>query len=161
MRNIISAAERRQCAKTPQVRCPVRIFHGAQDGVVPPFVAQEVVNWLESRDVHLTMIQGGDHRLSRPEDLRSLVGTCRCRSLPAAHAHAHAHTRTHAHMHARRLVHGAGHDFVFVCLLISRYSSELISFQGRMDWEVNLDRCFHAEYCRNAACSHRSHVDCR
>lgn len=101
MRNIISAAERRQCAKTPQVRCPVRIFHGAQDGVVPTFVAQEVVNWLESRDVHLTMIQGGDHRLSRPEDLRSLVGTCRCRSLPDAHAHAHAHTRTHAHTRPR------------------------------------------------------------
>ena len=40
-----------------QVRCPVRILHGAADEVVPPFVASEVVAWCESRDVHLTMIK--------------------------------------------------------------------------------------------------------
>ena len=40
-----------------QVRCPVRILHGAADTVVPPFVASEVVAWCESRDVHLTMIK--------------------------------------------------------------------------------------------------------
>ncbi len=55
------------------MRCPVRIFHGSKDDIVPPFVATEVVNWLESKDVQLTMVEGGDHRLSRPEDLRSLV----------------------------------------------------------------------------------------
>lgn len=40
-----------------QIRCPVRILHGAADEVVPPFVASEVVAWCESRDVHLTMIK--------------------------------------------------------------------------------------------------------
>ena len=40
-----------------QVRCPARIFHGAKDDVVPPYVAQEVVSWLESKDVQLTVVK--------------------------------------------------------------------------------------------------------
>jgi len=66
---ILDVAQRDQ-----QVRCPVRIFQGTKDDIVPGFVAQEVFNWLESKDVQLTTVNGGDHRLSRPEDLRSLMG---------------------------------------------------------------------------------------
>lgn len=40
-----------------QVRCPVRIIQGAEDTVVPPFVASEVVAWLESKNVNLTLIK--------------------------------------------------------------------------------------------------------
>jgi len=35
----------------------VRILQGAADTVVPPFVANEVVAWLESKDVHLTLVK--------------------------------------------------------------------------------------------------------
>lgn len=35
----------------------MRILQGAADTVVPPFVANEVVAWLESKDVHLTLVK--------------------------------------------------------------------------------------------------------
>lgn len=56
-----------------QVRCPVRILHGSKDSLVPPKVSEELMQWLETPDVHLTMIKDGDHRLSRPQDLRTLL----------------------------------------------------------------------------------------
>lgn len=40
-----------------QVRCPVRILQGAEDTVVPPFVLSEVVAWLESKDVLMTIVK--------------------------------------------------------------------------------------------------------
>lgn len=65
---ILDVAQRDQ-----QVRCPVRIFHGTNDDVVPPFIAGEIASWLESKDVKVSLVEGGDHRLSRPQDLRSLM----------------------------------------------------------------------------------------
>ena len=56
-----------------QVRCPVRILHGMRDSVVSPAVSQAVLSWVEARDVHLTLLKDGDHRLSRPQDLRALL----------------------------------------------------------------------------------------
>ena len=58
-----------------QVRCPVRILHGLRDRLVPPAVSQELMHWLETTDVTLTLTKDGDHRLSRPQDLRTLLLT--------------------------------------------------------------------------------------
>ena len=55
------------------VGCPVRILQGAQDPDVPWQHAFELTNRLPSDDVVLTMIQDGDHRLSRPQDIARII----------------------------------------------------------------------------------------
>ena len=55
--------------------CPVRILQGAQDPDVPWQHAFELTHRLPSEDVVLTMIQDGDHRLSRPQDIARLIAT--------------------------------------------------------------------------------------
>lgn len=53
--------------------CPVRILQGRQDPDVPWQHAMALVSHLVSDDVVLTMIQDGDHRLSRPQDIARLI----------------------------------------------------------------------------------------
>lgn len=53
--------------------CPVRILQGAQDPDVPWQHAFALAHRLPSDDVVLTMIQDGDHRLSRPQDIARII----------------------------------------------------------------------------------------
>lgn len=55
------------------VGCPVRILQGAQDPDVPWQHAFALTAQLPSDDVVLTLIQDGDHRLSRPQDIARLI----------------------------------------------------------------------------------------
>ncbi|MFN3288160.1 MAG: alpha/beta hydrolase [Sphingomonadaceae bacterium] len=55
------------------VTCPVRILHGQADPDVPWRLSLELVERLEARDVRLTLVKDGDHRLSRPQDLALLI----------------------------------------------------------------------------------------
>ncbi len=55
------------------VGCPVRILQGAQDPDVPWQHAFALTHCLPSEDVVLTLIQDGDHRLSRPQDIARLI----------------------------------------------------------------------------------------
>jgi pimeloyl-ACP methyl ester carboxylesterase len=57
-----------------EVGCPVRILQGAQDPDVPWQHAFALAHRLPSDDVVLTMIQDGDHRLSRPQDIARIIG---------------------------------------------------------------------------------------
>lgn len=52
---------------------PVRILQGAQDRDVPWQHAFALTARLPSDDVVLTLIQDGDHRLSRPQDIARLI----------------------------------------------------------------------------------------
>jgi pimeloyl-ACP methyl ester carboxylesterase len=56
-----------------EVGCPVRILQGAQDPDVPWQHAFALAHRLPSDDVVLTMIQDGDHRLSRPQDIAHII----------------------------------------------------------------------------------------
>ena len=56
-----------------EVGCPVRILQGAQDPDVPWRHAFALTHRLPSDDVVLTMIQDGDHRLSRPQDIARII----------------------------------------------------------------------------------------
>jgi pimeloyl-ACP methyl ester carboxylesterase len=55
--------------------CPVRILQGMRDPDVPWRHALALVEAIQGDDVRLHLIKDGDHRLSRPEDLRLLAET--------------------------------------------------------------------------------------
>lgn len=52
--------------------CPVRILHGEDDPDVPWRHSLKLIDALTGRDVVLSLIKGGDHRLSTPADLARL-----------------------------------------------------------------------------------------
>jgi len=56
-----------------EVGCPVRILQGTQDPDVPWQHAFALAQRLPREDVVLTMIQDGDHRLSRPQDISRII----------------------------------------------------------------------------------------
>jgi pimeloyl-ACP methyl ester carboxylesterase len=53
--------------------CPVRLLHGVTDDEVPWEISQRLVAALTGRDVRLTLIKDGNHRLSREQDIALLV----------------------------------------------------------------------------------------
>ena len=55
--------------------CPVRLLHGQEDGDVPPDVSLRLAAALTSEDVQVTLVKGGDHRLSRDGDIALLIDT--------------------------------------------------------------------------------------
>lgn len=57
------------------LRCPVRLLHGMADGDVPWETSLRLLNQLESKDVTVTFVKDGDHRLSGPDDLQRLEQT--------------------------------------------------------------------------------------
>ena len=67
-------AQRRLDREIP-LDCPVRLIHGFEDEDVPWEVSQRLVVALRSSDVHLTLVKGGGHRLSREEDIALLLRT--------------------------------------------------------------------------------------
>jgi pimeloyl-ACP methyl ester carboxylesterase len=56
-----------------EVGCPVHILQGAKDPDVPWKHAFALLHRLPAEDVVLTMIQDGDHRLSRPQDIARIL----------------------------------------------------------------------------------------
>jgi pimeloyl-ACP methyl ester carboxylesterase len=56
-----------------EVGCPVRILQGARDPEVPWKHAFALAHRLPADDVVLTVIQDGDHRLSRPQDIARII----------------------------------------------------------------------------------------
>jgi dipeptidyl aminopeptidase/acylaminoacyl peptidase len=53
----------------------VRILHGMMDADVPWQTSLELVAALQSSDVAVTFVKHGDHRLSEPADIASLLAT--------------------------------------------------------------------------------------
>lgn len=54
--------------------CPVQIIQGVADPDVPFAHALKLASLMPSDDVTLSLVPGGDHRLSRPQDLELLIG---------------------------------------------------------------------------------------
>lgn len=52
---------------------PVRLLHGMQDADIPWQHSLTIAECIAGDDVELCLIKGGDHRLSRPEDIRRLL----------------------------------------------------------------------------------------
>lgn len=55
------------------IRCPVRLIHGMEDGDVPWQTSLLLQERLLSGDVELTLIKNGGHRLSDPADLERMI----------------------------------------------------------------------------------------
>ena len=55
--------------------CAVRLLHGQEDGDVPPEISLRLSAALASEDVQVTLVKGGDHRLSRETDIALLIDT--------------------------------------------------------------------------------------
>ncbi|MGZ3265808.1 MAG: alpha/beta fold hydrolase [Croceibacterium sp.] len=54
---------------------PVRLLHGQNDSDVPPEISLRLAAALRSQDVQVTLVKGGDHRLSREQDIALLLRT--------------------------------------------------------------------------------------
>ena len=59
------------------IACPVRLLHGLEDADVPWRISLELTDRLRSADVQTTLVKGGDHRLSRGEDIALLIAAVR------------------------------------------------------------------------------------
>ena len=57
------------------VDCPVRLLHGQEDAEVPSAISLRLAQALRSSDVQVTLVKGGDHRLSREQDIALLLQT--------------------------------------------------------------------------------------
>ncbi|MEO0061526.1 MAG: hypothetical protein RLZZ08_86 [Pseudomonadota bacterium] len=57
------------------IDCPVRLLHGQDDADVPPGLSLQLAASLRSPDVQVTLVKGGDHRLSRDSDIDLLLRT--------------------------------------------------------------------------------------
>ena len=55
---------------------PVRLLHGTQDADVPWATSMRLAEAIRDRDVALTLVKDGGHRLSEPHEL-SLLGADR------------------------------------------------------------------------------------
>ncbi len=57
------------------INCPVRLLQGMNDAEVPHDYALRVMKAVTTEDVRVTLVKGGDHRLTRPQDLELLAQT--------------------------------------------------------------------------------------
>ncbi len=57
------------------ITCPVRLLHGLEDADVPYECSLSLLDALKSEDVQVTLVKGGDHRLSEPSQLALLDAT--------------------------------------------------------------------------------------
>lgn len=55
-----------------ELECPVHLLHGLEDRDVPWHTSVKLAKALRSRDAQVTLIKGGDHRLSTPPDLANI-----------------------------------------------------------------------------------------
>ena len=53
----------------------MRLLHGLDDREVPPDISLRLAAALRSPDVQASFVKGGDHRLSREQDIALLLRT--------------------------------------------------------------------------------------
>ena len=73
-RRLLKEGERHLLLDRPiPIRCPVHLLHGQMDPGVPWQTSLRLAACLESAAVTVELIEDGDHRLSRDEDLRRIT----------------------------------------------------------------------------------------
>ncbi|KND03807.1 uncharacterized protein SPPG_01263 [Spizellomyces punctatus DAOM BR117] len=71
--SLLQEGQRHYITKGWKVNCPIRLFHGMHDTDMPWTEAIKYVGFLDSRDVTITLIKDGNHRLSREQDLKRVA----------------------------------------------------------------------------------------
>ncbi len=75
-RALVEASEAACLLQAPiAIEAPIRLLHGLEDTDVPWDISLQLARQLQSADVQLTLVKGGDHRLSTPADLALLTRT--------------------------------------------------------------------------------------
>lgn len=75
-RLILEEGRRQLVLRAPiPLDCPVRLIHGMRDPDVPWRTSLRLADALRSKDVEITLVKAGDHRLSEPADLDRLCET--------------------------------------------------------------------------------------
>ena len=74
-RLVASGTELRLLNQPIMIDCPVRLIQGDKDEEVPVGVAFKLLEDVHSGDVQLTVIKWGDHRLSKPHEIETIVRT--------------------------------------------------------------------------------------
>ena len=74
-RFVESADRMRLLHKPIEIKCPVRLIHGDKDEEVPIGVAFKTLEDLHSGDVQLNIVKWGDHRLSKPHEIETIIRT--------------------------------------------------------------------------------------
>ena len=75
-RGLIEEGRRHLLMRQPiALDCPVRLLHGLRDNSVPWQTSLRLAEQLTSRDVAVTLVKNGDHRLSAAPDLARLART--------------------------------------------------------------------------------------
>ena len=73
-KKLIEDGEKHLLGEEPvQLDAPVRILHGRQDPDVPWRHSLDLLDVITGADIRLTLINDGEHRLSRPQDLALLL----------------------------------------------------------------------------------------
>ena len=57
------------------IDCPIRLLHGLDDPDVPWRISLSILERVRSSDVQAALVKGGDHRLSRAQDIALLIAT--------------------------------------------------------------------------------------
>jgi pimeloyl-ACP methyl ester carboxylesterase len=71
-----SDGQRNRVLEAPiALNCPVRLLHGQEDADVPVATSLRLASALVSTDVQVTLVKGGDHRLSRAGEIALLLRT--------------------------------------------------------------------------------------
>ena len=71
--HLITEGRRHLCLREPiPFSGPIRLLHGLKDQDVPWQVSQKIMAQALSKDVTLTLVKEGDHRLSEEQDLKRL-----------------------------------------------------------------------------------------
>jgi pimeloyl-ACP methyl ester carboxylesterase len=72
-RKLVEEGRRHLLLRAPiRLSCPVRLLHGMRDNDVPYQTSLRLLPCLEGADVGLELIEDGEHRLSRPQDLQRI-----------------------------------------------------------------------------------------
>lgn len=72
-KNLIEEARQHLLLKTPiSINIPVHLLHGKCDDDVPPIISERLYERLTSPHKTLHLLEGGDHRMSSPEQLELL-----------------------------------------------------------------------------------------
>jgi pimeloyl-ACP methyl ester carboxylesterase len=73
-RRLIEDGRRHLVLRAPlRLGCPVRLLHGTDDAEVAMATALRLLAHAEGPDIRLTLVKGGDHRMSSPDALALLV----------------------------------------------------------------------------------------